>query len=48
MGLLENCCNETFIFVPLVTPLAHRENVDASDDGGCSGIVVFVFEQEEW
>ena len=47
MGVLENCCNETFVFVPLVPPIANRENVDASDNGGCSGIVVFVFEQYE-
>ena len=39
MGILENFCNETIVFVPLVPPIAHRENVDASNDGSCSGIV---------
>ena len=48
MGVLENFCNRTFVFAPLSSPIAHRENVDASDDSGWSGIVVLMFEQDEW
>ena len=46
MGVLENFVMD-FFFVPLVPPLAHRKNVYASDNDGCGGIVVFMFEQYE-
>ena len=39
MGVLENCCNATFVFDLLASPLAYFRNVDASDEEGCSGII---------
>ena len=47
MGVLENCCNETFVLASLAPPLARRKNVDASNGDGCSGIVLLVLEQDE-
>ena len=43
-GVLVNSCNETFLFAPPEPTLAHRKDVGASDDDGCSGIVVLMFE----
>ena len=47
MGFLEKVCNATFVFAPLSPPFAYRKNVDASDENCCSGIVVFIFNQDE-